>query len=198
LGDNGDDSDNVDNHLYNSKNDTDSNIIIQTKSTSKPTPTTLCCYHCPLDFFLYHNLKNNAINCSEHIDRGLLICISLTNVEGLELLLRSSLLSPSSSSYQSYQESLTSEWVVVCPEQISVLESLYKENACGCSDLICILSGDQLSKIVAEQDNHGDSDVIDGDTKIKSRYPGLAPCVHRVKNHLCRARLSISYELRIL
>ena len=40
---------------------------------------------CPLDYFFYHAPNKNVINCSRHVDRGILICISLTNVIGLEV-----------------------------------------------------------------------------------------------------------------
>lgn len=42
---------------------------------------------CPLDYFFYHNRQPHIINCSGHVDRGLLIAICLTEVPGLEILL---------------------------------------------------------------------------------------------------------------
>jgi isopenicillin N synthase-like dioxygenase len=39
----------------------------------------------PLDYFYYHNQNPKAINCSEHIDRGILIAICLSNVPGLQV-----------------------------------------------------------------------------------------------------------------
>jgi len=126
---------------------------------------------CPLDYFLYHNLDHNAINCSAHIDRGVLICISLTNVQGLEILSNES-----------------NEWV--CPEDLSVLEGFHSEIEAGCSDLLCILSGDQLLKIVKKE-------VDPKDLVLEDDCPGLVACIHRVRQRLKRARLSISYELRL-
>lgn len=120
---------------------------------------------CPLDYFLYHD-RNDVENCSEHVDRGVLICISLSRrVAGLEVLSR-----------------LDGCWH--CPEAISMQESLYQENDTGCSDLICILSGDQLIRSIGIREEK----VI--------QYPGLKACVHRVRRRLSMARLSISYELR--
>jgi hypothetical protein len=39
----------------------------------------------PLDYFFYHNQNPKAINCSEHIDRGILIAICFSNVPGLQV-----------------------------------------------------------------------------------------------------------------
>jgi hypothetical protein len=120
---------------------------------------------CPLDYFLYHN-RNEAENCSEHVDRGMLICISLSrHVAGLEVLSK-----------------VDGCWH--CPEIITTRESLYEENDTGCSDFICILSGDQLVNSVGV-----------GAESLKQN-PGLRACVHRVRRRLSMARLSISYELR--
>eukprot|EP00978_Attheya_sp_CCMP212_P030487 scaffold112179_cov36-Attheya_sp.AAC.1 len=46
--------------------------------------------YCPLDYFLYknNNNTNHIENCSAHVDRGILICVSLTDVAGLEVLER--------------------------------------------------------------------------------------------------------------
>jgi hypothetical protein len=41
--------------------------------------------HCPMDYFYYHNMNTRAVNCSEHVDRGLLIAVCLSSVPGLEL-----------------------------------------------------------------------------------------------------------------
>jgi hypothetical protein len=112
---------------------------------------------CPLDYFFYHNQHRNAINCSEHVDRGLLICVCLTNVPGLEV-----------------QSRCTGEFF--CPEERIHQATLYKEMDHPTSDgWICIMAGDQLSERIGKE----------------------ISCVHRVRNQLKRARLSISYELRI-
>ena len=82
----------------------------------------------PLDYFFYHNKgPDNSINCSEHVDRGVLICVCLTSVPGLEVLCRRS------SSF-------------VCPEVIAHNANLYQESK-SCSGLICIMAGDQLSQL---------------------------------------------------
>ena len=144
-----------------------------TTETSKTfTRSTLC----PLDYFLYHNMNANAINCSEHIDRGVLICISMTNIQGLEIF-----------------SNTDQEWI--CPERLSQFEFLHSDNEAGCSSLICILSGDQLLNVLQEEENG----VMDSNklNAYKHSFPGLVPCIRRVKNKLSRARLSISYELRI-
>jgi hypothetical protein len=49
-----------------------------------PIPVVEEC-HCPLDYFYYHNMDARAVNCSEHVDRGLLIAVCLTSVPGLEV-----------------------------------------------------------------------------------------------------------------
>jgi hypothetical protein len=126
--------------------------------------------YCPLDYFYYHDIKNEPVeNCSEHIDRGLLICISLTNVAGLEVLSRK-------------------DGIWYCPEMVSICESHYSDNETGCSDLICILSGDQLRKEVCN------AEITSG--VEEERFPGLNACIHRVKQKLSACRLSITYEIR--
>jgi hypothetical protein len=80
--------------------------------------------YCPLDYFLYHGDKPNAISCSEHVDRGMLICVCLTNVPGLEVRDQS---------------------VFVCPEVITHNADLYRERRAS-SGLICIMAGHQLQQ----------------------------------------------------
>ena len=140
--------------------------------------------HCPLDYFLYHNQGSDCVNCSEHIDRGALICISLTNVCGLEVRVRAPSVGNENENDKREHEH---EWI--CPETISVNQELYQEREVGCSDMVCILSGDQLRQCLDLNANHDDQD-----TMIK--YPGINACVHRVKRKLRASRLSISYELR--
>jgi hypothetical protein len=123
--------------------------------------------YCPLDYFLYTNLQS-GIKCSEHVDRGILICISLSSlVAGLEVMSRR-------------------DGKFYTPEKLAMFESLYKEHDSGTSDLICILAGDQLLESLDVNDNIG----------ILTLYPGIQACNHRVKQELAMARLSISYELR--
>lgn len=110
--------------------------------------------NCPLDYFLYHGDKPNAVSCSEHVDRGVLICVCLTRVPGLEVLPRDS-------------------DGFICPELQTHDASLYRERQ-ACSDLVCIMAGDQLRQI----------------------YPEVKACMHRVRNDLKQSRLSITYELR--
>lgn len=118
---------------------------------------------CPLDYFFYHNRVPHAINCSEHIDRGALVVVCLTDVPGLEVCCL-----PSSN------EALLS---FRCPEN---LVAQFRKNSTdnGSSDLVCIMAGDQLSRLLPE--NHAPPS-----------------CIHRVRNVLERPRLSISYELRL-
>ncbi len=117
---------------------------------------------CPLDYFLYHNLDPTANNCTEHVDRGLLIAVCLTDVPGLEILMPQG---------QDCEE----RWY--CPEIAIHNSKLYTEMPdSSVSDLVCIMAGGQLTQI------------------SKGEIQG---CVHRVRNHLKRARLSISYELRL-
>lgn len=79
---------------------------------------------CPLDYFLYHGDKPNAISCSEHVDRGMLICVCLTNVPGLEV---------------------RDDSAFVCPEVVTHNADLYRDRQ-ALSGLICIMAGHQLQQ----------------------------------------------------
>ena len=90
---------------------------------------------CPLDYFLYHNEDPNAVNCSEHVDRGFLIAVSLTDVPGLEVLTKS----------RATNQEGSATWI--CPETRVYNSRLYKEAAdSSMSDLVCIMSGGQLTE----------------------------------------------------
>jgi hypothetical protein len=157
---------------------------------------------CPLDYFFYHNRNPNSINCSEHIDRGVLVVVCLTDVPGLEVLSSSSV---SSSPASSLPLSKTRKFI--CPELLVHNANLYKErtDSDACSDLVCIMTGNQLSQLLMstrETTLTGSNATTTTTNKKASRiiseadyYPPA--CVHRVRNHLKRARLSISYELRL-
>mmetsp|Transcript_6729 Transcript_6729/g.12663 ORF Transcript_6729/g.12663 Transcript_6729/m.12663 type:complete len:344 (-) Transcript_6729:29-1060(-) len=132
---------------------------------------------CPLDYFYYHTKDEKVENCSEHVDRGLLICISLTNVAGLEVLSR--------------QDGM---WY--CPEMVSIRESQYTDNETGCSDLVCILSGDQLRNVAMGPIEGRRRSSDNFEEEGRGRFPGLNACVHRVRQKLSACRLSITYELR--
>jgi len=121
------------------------------------------------------------VNCSEHVDRGILICISLTNVLGLEVMLQPITAVDNVGSCHSR--------VFVCPEKIAVgRKGLDDGNVAGCTDLVCILSGDQLKDAVRNNSVNG---------CLNSSASGrLGACVHRVRSNLERARMSITYELR--
>lgn len=131
--------------------------------------------YCPLDYFLYNNKggRRNE-NCSEHVDRGILICVALTHVPGLEVFCRES---------NRY----------VCPELIAKGEALLGERCSGCSDLVCIMAGDQLKEALAAMSGRQGEDVR---TCMGSMLTNTSACVHRVRNRLERARLSLTYELR--
>jgi hypothetical protein len=79
---------------------------------------------CPLDYFLYHGDKPYAISCSEHVDRGMLICVCLTNVPGLEVRDHSAF---------------------VCPEVVTHNADLHHDRQAS-SGLICIMAGHQLQQ----------------------------------------------------
>jgi hypothetical protein len=122
--------------------------------------------HCPLDYFLYHGCVDPAIasNCTAHVDRGYLIAIALTNNSpGLEVLPGTASGTPSDANF-------------VCPEAFTQRASLFTE-AASCTNLICILAGDQWRQ-------------LDPETSVNA-------CVHRVRNNLRASRLSVSYELRM-
>lgn len=123
---------------------------------------------CPLDYFLYHGVRP-ANNCSEHIDRGVLICVLLSDVPGLEVRPRGS------ASF-------------VCPETMIHGDNLFRERR-SCRGLVCVMAGDEL-KLVCDP-----SGRCDGDSQWSNERMYDA-CVHRVKTELTRARLSVTYELR--
>jgi len=128
---------------------------------------------CPLDYFFYHNRIPHATNCSQHVDRGALVVVCLTDVPGLEVC--DTAVAASSSSRSPFQ----------CPEVIVHNENLYKKkgtkDSC-CSDLVCIMAGYQLLQLLTPPKKH--------DCQISA-------CIHRVRNQLKHTRLSISYELRL-
>jgi len=131
--------------------------------------------YCPLDYFLYNNKNSSSkehVNCSDHIDRGVLICVSLTHVPGLEVLCNES---------KRY----------VCPELLSKDEALIGERRSGCSDLVCVMAGYQLKEALAIGVGIGRKGE-----DMHMRMLNTSACVHRVRNRLERARLSITYELR--
>lgn len=131
--------------------------------------------YCPLDYFLYNNNGGRRHkNCSEHIDRGILICVALTHVPGLEVFCRES---------NQY----------VCPELIAKAEALLGERCSGCSDLVCVMAGDQLKEALAAMSGRQGEDVH---APMGSTLTNTSACVHRVRNRLERARLSLTYELR--
>ena len=158
---------------------------------------------CPLDYFFYHNLNLNSINCSEHIDRGVLVVVCLTDVPGLEVLSSSSV----SSSSPASSLSLSNTKSFLCPELLVHNANLYKERTDNdaCSDLVCIMTGNQLSQLLMSTrettligSNTATTTTNKKASKIISEADFYPPaCVHRVRNHLKRARLSISYELRL-
>lgn len=87
------------------------------------TPAALELFHkrnCPLDFFFYHNQNSSVENCTDHVDRGYLICVCLTPVPGLEVW---------SANHGEF----------LCPEE------LLKSPNCS-SNLICVMVGDELRR----------------------------------------------------
>lgn len=93
--------------------------------------------HCPLDYFLYHNNDSTAINCSEHVDRGVLIAVCLTDVPGLEIL----------QVKKKEEEDSGGNWF--CPEVAIHNSNLYNEKSDSLvSDLICIMAGGDLSRTI--------------------------------------------------
>lgn len=156
-----------------------------------PPPSMRDAGYCPLDYFLYHGGRAGAgarghhcgsappPNCSEHVDRGALICVSLTDVLGLEVKPRGVSLPARQGEDGDF---------FVCPEVLSRDEALRRDRgSAGCGDLICVMAGDGL----AEACGLGGGGVI-GEEETTPRA-----CVHRVRDELERARLSITYELRL-
>jgi hypothetical protein len=135
----------------------------------------------PLDYFFYHNRYPSLVNCSEHVDRGVLIVVCLTNVPGLEVL-------------RSCQGSCAEFCIhhFVCPEVLVHNSNLYQEAQDSCSNLVCIMAGDQLAPLLKTRMGTRDERTMNDD------FANLPmACVHRVRSHLKRTRLSISYELRL-
>jgi hypothetical protein len=136
----------------------------------------------PLDYFFYHNQHPAVANCTEHVDRGVLIVVCLTNVPGLEVC-------------RGAKDNLR----FVCPEILVYNANLFQEAEDSCSSLVCIMAGDQLAPLLAtagrteEVVNQVEAEGMDG--LGMSEFPKA--CLHRVRTPLKRARLSISYELRL-
>lgn len=156
---------------FDNKSDNDNRTNINNdcgEKTNTPLWSSLRPSCCPLDLFFYHNRIPNAVNCSEHVDRGALVVVCLTDVPGLEV--RSSVSQTTS--------------LFHCPEVLIHNENLYRERTddLSCPGVVCIMAGDQLSRLLSS-----------------SNATATTPraCVHRVRNPLKRARLSISYELRL-
>mmetsp|Transcript_2516 Transcript_2516/g.5478 ORF Transcript_2516/g.5478 Transcript_2516/m.5478 type:complete len:418 (+) Transcript_2516:79-1332(+) len=155
---------------------------------------------CPLDYFLYHNrraLKNDDVggknsssvlipNCTEHIDRGRLIVVCLTNVPGLEVLDLERL--RNLCHHDDDRDSC-----FVCPETIVHNYNLYHDVEEMKTNLVCIMAGDQLHRDLVSLLGLKEEEEIEVTAASAVQVP---PCVHRVRNNLKRARLSISYELR--
>ncbi|CAJ1937592.1 unnamed protein product [Cylindrotheca closterium] len=95
---------------------------------------------CPLDYFFYHNNDSRYINCSEHIDRGALICICLSSTTpGLEVLPRGAN-------------------GFVCPEETLIDHNNLDDErndddaaAAAASELICVMAGDQLGTMLGKE-----------------------------------------------
>lgn len=92
---------------------------------------------CPLDYFFYHGNDPSAINCSEHVDRGVLICVCLSKVPGLELRIRKG-------NRQSEE--------FFCPESTVKTDTDYCKVDGGPSGLVCIMAGDQLDESLQVQE----------------------------------------------
>lgn len=131
---------------------------------------------CPLDYFYYHNEVQGVVNCSAHVDRGVLICVCLTPVAGLEVLVDSKEVDQG--------EGSSARQFFFCPE-----EEMQQ----------------QKSRSGSEERNHDDGGdegrnamlcIMAGDS-LRQFYPGIPACVHQVRNDLETPRLSISYELRL-
>jgi hypothetical protein len=187
----------------------------QSSPITVPTSVLDPVAQCPLDYFLYHGQQerrqqqlqaashqrhsdssthtvtahdnpnttttqtNPAIvvpNCTAHVDRGLLIVVCLTNVPGLEVWSRRR----HGGSYR-------------CPETLSQNATLYQElEPCAGGDFVCIMAGDQLPDYCCQPTR-----TMEDDSQQQGPPPRrLDACVHRVRNNLPQARLSISYELR--
>lgn len=123
---------------------------------------------CPLDYFYYHGRNPKADNCTEHIDRGILIVVCLTPVPGLEVEMRAS------TKFYCPEESIAQQQLPM--QQDSSCFDYSKQSSPGSAmfEWVCIMAGGQLF-----------------------HQTGIPPCVHRVRNKLPRPRLSISYELRL-
>jgi hypothetical protein len=187
----------------------------QTGSPSLPSyniPETAAeARQCPLDYFFYHNRDPSAENCSAHVDRGVLIVVCLTNVPGLEVCPRGQMdtvgtnhdcvwrpgtvldtsdaamnndLHPFYDGKDFRHDANTITPAFVCPEVLVHNENLYSEVEDTSSSLVCIMAGDQLSSVLRN-----------GQFRVHPTH--RMACLHRVRHPLKRARLSISYELRL-
>jgi hypothetical protein len=154
---------------------------------------------CPLDYFFYHNQTPSFENCSEHVDRGVLILVCLTNVPGLEVYYDPERGGKQQNVHHHQQQQQT----FICPEILVHNANLYKEVEDSCSNLVCIMAGDQLSQLLLQQKQQQQQQQQKGisqeeGTNIDETTPDLPrACVHRVRNNLKRTRLSMSYEIRL-
>mmetsp|Transcript_23658 Transcript_23658/g.52637 ORF Transcript_23658/g.52637 Transcript_23658/m.52637 type:complete len:438 (-) Transcript_23658:1021-2334(-) len=163
------------------RNETNNNTNEETVPPLLPPSRTS-----PLDFFFYHNRVPGAVNCSEHTDRGALVVVCLTDVPGLEVLLPPPS-SPSNNTSPSSSCFVCPGVLVRNPRQRS------EDDACRCSDLVCIVAGDQLTRLLSSSSSSNRNEA----TATTTTATTVRACVHRVRNPLKRARLSISYELRL-
>lgn len=150
--------------LFNTKR-----LCVETPSTCKYfRHSSLKTKQCPLDYFFYHGKDPSLTNCSEHVDRGVLICVCLSKVPGLEVRLRNA----------NSQSDL-----FFCPEELQpkacVDDASVKMQDSGPLGLLIIMAGDQLDQTLMLEDRT------------------IPACRHRVRDNLTRARLSVTYELRI-
>ena len=108
-------------------NDDDEKVETQDSHACAIPPTNGCC---PLDYYYYHNRgPDNVPNCTEHVDRGLLIAVCLTDVPGLEVRMP-----PNSSPDHS-------SWM--CPEEAMVWQR-HKPGVHPPPAYVAILAGDTL------------------------------------------------------
>lgn len=114
--------------LHKTQSDNDDGESPRKRHRDEIPQTPYEAYNCPLDYFLYHGDKPNVASCTEHVDRGILICVCLTSVPGLEVLRGESF---------------------VCPEVMMHRADLYRDRQ-ACSEFICIVCCDQLMKTLPE------------------------------------------------
>ena len=138
-------------------------------TTTATTATTTTATNCPLDYFFYHGPRASKTFVTSN-------CTPHTDRGYLVAVCLGNHV-PGLQVLPATATSGSTTADYVCPEESTRHAALYSQADTACSNRICILAGDEWRR-------------TDPDTPVQA-------CVHRVRDDLMAARLSISYELRV-